>query len=365
MSKKIKIGLIMGGRSGEHEVSLVSAWNIFNGLDNKKYEIHLIGIDKDGNWLYGKDESFWVGREKIEETKINSKSKKVAAINKNRKAIIIDISSGEKITDIDIFFPIIHGTFGEDGTLQGYLEMLNCAYVGPGVLSSSVCMDKDVTKRLLNDAGVLNANGYVLKSQKIDSFDIDEIVRDLDFPIFVKPANMGSSVGVSKAKNKKDLMISIKKAFEYDKKVIVEEAIIGREIECSVIGNEKPVVSVPGEIKLSSDFYTYEAKYISEDAAQPIPKAELSQKQKKQIQETAMYVYDTLGCEGMARVDFFLTKKGKLYVNEVNTLPGFTNISMFPKMFEESGIKYSDLLDKIIGFAIERGEKQDKLKRDF
>jgi len=187
----------------------------------------------------------------------------------------------------------------------------------------------------------------------------------LGLPLFVKPANLGSSVGVSKAHNKKELGAAIRKAFEYDRKIIVEKAIVGREIECAVIGNEKPIVSTPGEIKLNSEFYSYEAKYVSETDAAQVPEAELTQKQRRQIQETAMYAYDALGCEGMARIDLFLTEKEELYVNEINTLPGFTNISMFPKMFEESGVGYSELLDELIDFAIERKLRQDKLKRDF
>ncbi|HBP00630.1 MAG: D-alanyl-alanine synthetase A [Candidatus Moranbacteria bacterium GW2011_GWE1_49_15] len=365
MGKKIKLGLVMGGKSGEHEVSLVSAWNIWNGLDKKKYDIKLVGIDKNGEWRFGKDNDFWINPGDIKKTKISPKSLKITAVNKNEKTYLIDLKDGKNVSQIDVFFLITHGTFGEDGCLQGFFEILGAAYVGPGVLGSAVGMDKDVMKRLLNEAGVPNAEGYTLKSAKINSADIEEIVADLGLPLFVKPANLGSSVGISKAHDKKELVAAIKIAFKYDGKVIVEKAIVGREIECAVMGNRKPIAAAPGEIKLKSEFYSYEAKYISDDAAMPVPVAELTENQKRRIQETAMYVYDTLECEGMARIDFFLTEKDELYVNEINTLPGFTNISMFPKMFEESGVGYSELLDRLIDFAIERKLRQDKLKRSF
>lgn len=355
----------MGGRSGEHEVSLVSAWNIWNGLDRKKYEIVLIGIDKKGEWHFGKNKDFWVSPGNIKKTKINPKTEKITAVSKKGKTYLINLKDGKNISQVDVFFPITHGTFGEDGCLQGFFETLGVAYVGPGVLGSAVGMDKDVMKRLLNEAGISNAEGYVLKSRKINRADVEEIITDLGLPLFVKPASLGSSVGISKVHSAKELMKAIKKAFEFDEKVIVEKAIIGREIECAVMGNDKPVVSVPGEIKLKSEFYSYDAKYINDNDALPVPKADLTVNQKRSIRELAMCAYDVLGCEGLARVDFFLTDKDEIYLNEINTLPGFTNISMFPKMFGKSGIEYSKLLDRLIGFAIERKLRQNKLKRNF
>ena len=360
---KIKIAIVAGGKSGEHEVSLVSAWNIWNGLDRKKYDIVLVGIDQEGQWRFGKDEKFWMSHGDVKKTKINSKAEKIAAVNKNGKAYLIDLKNGKNIFQVDVFFPITHGTFGEDGCLQGFFEILGAAYVGPGVLASAVGMDKDFAKRLMDKAGIINARGYVLENKKTKPDKINEIIKNIGFPIFVKPANLGSSVGISKVKNKSDLQAAVKKAFQYDNKIILEEAITGREIECSVMGNKKIKISVPGEIKIKSDFYSYEAKYVNENDAVPESKAKLSEKQEKRIKETAGLVYRTLGCEGMARVDFFLTESEKLYVNEINTLPGFTSVSMFPKMFEQSGIRYSKLLDMLIGFAVERKINQDKLKR--
>lgn len=364
--KKLKIGLIFGGKSGEHEVSLVSARSIFDALDKKKYDVKLIGIDKNGNWHLGDPpaggEKIWIGKKGVGKLKLNTKLPIVTAINEKNNIYLIDIRNGKKLADIDVFFPITHGTFGEDGCLQGFLELLSVAYVGPGVLGSAVGMDKDVMKRLFRENGLLTAKFEALRFG--DKFDLARLGRKLGWPVFVKPANLGSSVGINKAGNLKDLKSAIGKAFKFDNKIILEEAMIGREIECAVLGNEKPVASVPGEIKLKpGHYYSYHAKYIDENIAAPTPKADLPKRQIKTIQETAIKVFKVLNCEGMGRVDFFLTPQGKLYVNEINTLPGFTAISMYPKMFEQSGIPYSKLLDKLITLAIKRKKRNDKLKR--
>jgi D-alanine-D-alanine ligase len=361
---KFKVGLIFGGKSGEHEVSLTSAFSIYNALDKKKYNIKLIGIDKKGTWHTGSAKELWVNPGKTGQTRLNTKTPEITAVSKKGKIHLINLRSGKNMADIDIFFPITHGTFGEDGCLQGFLELLGAAYVGPGVLGSAVGMDKDVMKKLFRDAGLPIGKFYTLLENEATGKNISKIIKDLKFPIFVKPANLGSSVGVSKAKNRKELAKAIQVAFQYDTKIVLEENLKGREIECSVLGNDKPIASVPGEIKLKSDFYSYNAKYISADAALPVPRANLSPKGAKKVQETAVKVFKVLNCEGMGRVDFFLTKKG-LYVNEINTLPGFTSISMYPKMFAESGIPYPKLLDKLIQFGLERKRRNDKLKRDF
>lgn len=359
---KLKVGLIFGGKSGEHEVSLTSAFYIFNALDKKKYDISLIGIDKKGIWHTGSAKELWTNPGHTEITKLNTKTPEITAVNKKGKIYLINLKNGKNINNIDIFFPITHGTFGEDGCLQGFLEFLGAAYVGPGVLGSAVGMDKDIMKKLFRDAGLLIGKFWTLRAGEKNN--LASIINNLKFPIFVKPANLGSSVGVSKARNKKELMAAVKIAFQYDTKIILEENLKGREIECSVLGNEKPIASFPGEIKLQSDFYSYDAKYISADAATPVPRADLSTKITKQVQAAAIKVFKVLNCEGMGRVDFFLTPKG-LYVNEINTLPGFTSVSMYPKMFAESGIPYSKLLDKLIQFGLERKKRSDKLKRDF
>jgi D-alanine-D-alanine ligase len=364
MKNKLKVGLVFGGRSGEHEVSLISARSIYEALDKSKYDVKLIGIDKKGSWHLGSDEKIWIGKKAVGKTKLNTKLPVVTAISDNGQTFLINVVSGKPLAKIDVFFPITHGTFGEDGCLQGYLELLDAAYVGPGVLGSAVGMDKDVMKRLFQENGLNTAKFFCLGFG--DKFDLREISREIGWPIFVKPANLGSSVGISKAENARQLKKAANLAFQYDSKIIFEEAVVGREIECSVLGNEKPVASVPGEIKLKTGhFYSYDAKYVNEDTAVLIPRADLSKELVKKIQETATRVFKVLGCEGMGRVDFFLTSAGKLYVNEINTLPGFTSISMYPKMFEKSGIPYPRLLDKLIELAIERKRRNDKLKRNY
>ncbi|GBE17136.1 D-alanine--D-alanine ligase A [bacterium BMS3Abin15] len=363
--KRLKISLIFGGKSGEYEVSLISARSIYNALDKKKYNIKLIGIDKSGIWHLGNSKNFWISPENPEKIKLNLKTPKITAVNKKDKAYLIDLENGKNITDIDVFFPITHGTFGEDGCLQGFLELLDTAYVGSGVLGSSVGMDKDIMKRLFIEAGILTCKFQTLNKSNVGKKNINNIIKKLKFPIFVKPANLGSSVGISKAGDKKELNKAIKNAFQYDNKIILEECVNGREIECSVLGNERPIASVPGEIKLKRGFYSYGAKYIDEDTAVPVPRADLTRKEIKKIQDVAVKIFKTLGCEGMGRVDFFLTKNGKLYANEINTLPGFTSVSMYPKMFEESGIPYPKLLDKLIQLGMERKRRNDKLRRDF
>lgn len=354
--KKIRVGLLFGGKSGEHEVSLQSAKSIYEALDKQKYDVTLIGIDKSGAWLLEKQSNYL----------LNSHNPKLIALNKNgvceitaitsrQQAQLISVDSGKEITAIDVFFPIIHGTYGEDGSLQGFLELLDSAYVGAGVLGSAVGMDKDVMKRLLRDAGIKTAPFYVVRKG-------ESIPKKLDFPLFVKPANLGSSVGITKVHSEKDLNEAIGNAFQYDAKILIEGFVKGREIECSVLGNDNPIASVPGEIIPQHEFYSYEAKYIDENGATLKIPAELTQKQIKTIQDLAIQTFKTLECSGMARVDFFLTERGEVIVNEINTLPGFTKISMYPKLWEASGIGYSELLDKLIQLAIEKKQQKKKLK---
>jgi D-alanine-D-alanine ligase len=359
--KKLNIGLIFGGKSGEHEVSLVSARSIFEALDKKKYDVQLIGVDRNGSWHLGKNQSIWIGEKGVGKLKLNTKLPTVTAISEKGKVFLIDIRNGKRLASVDVFFPITHGTFGEDGCLQGFLELLDAAYVGPNVLGSAVGMDKDVMKKLFREAGIPIGKFYTLSRN--GKQNINAIVKNLKFPIFVKPANLGSSVGISKARNKKELHKAIKVAFQFDHKIVLEEAIQGREIECSVLGNERPIASWPGEIKLASDFYSYEAKYINDQASTPVPKADLDKKTVKKVQELAIKIFQILNCEGMGRVDFFLKKNGEILANEINTLPGFTSVSMYPKMFAESGMPYPKLLDTLIQLALERKERNAKLKR--
>lgn len=362
--KKIKVAIICGGKSGEHEVSLVSARSIFFAIPRSKYQVELIGIDKKGKFRFGKEKDFWINPDNLKKIKLNPKLPEVILISEKDKVLVVDRKSHKTLAQAEVFFPITHGTFGEDGCLQGFLEIMNAPYVGPGVLGSAVSMDKDFTKRLLLGSGSNVADFRVL-DRSYNKKDLESAARKLGWPLFVKPANLGSSVGISKATDKKELNKAVKEAFLYDDKIVIEEAIEGREIECSVLGNEKPIASVPGEIKLREGFYSYEAKYIDDEVAEIITRAKLPRKQVEKVKKEAIKAYKTLGCEGMARVDFFISPRGKIYVNEINTLPGFTSISMYPKMFEEVGIKYPKLLDKLIVLAIERKKRQNNLKRNF
>ncbi len=321
--KKIKIGVLYGGKSAEHEVSINSARNIMNALDKKKYIITPILIPKNGKF---------------------------------------DILSLQKQ---DIIFPVLHGTYGEDGTMQGLLKILDLPFVGVSVLGSALGMDKEIAKRLMNEKGILNAKFITIYGE--DKISYEKASKILGKTIFVKPANAGSSVGVSKVTNKKDWENALREAFLYDTKILAEEAILGRELECAVLGNENPIASTVGEIVLTTDdFYSYDAKYISENKARvDIPAKNLNKKDIKRIQDIAKQVFKILACEGLARVDVFLTKEGKIYVNEINTMPGFTDISMYPKLFEYSGIQKSKLLDMLVEFAFARYSREKSLKTNF
>ncbi|MCL2802126.1 MAG: D-alanine--D-alanine ligase [Treponema sp.] len=314
-----KVGILFGGKSAEHEISLLSANNVIEAIDKKKFEPILIKIEKSGKW---------------------------------------------NINDIfacDVIFPILHGPFGEDGTIQGLLKLADIPFVGPGVLGSAAGMDKDVMKRLLRDDGIpIGKFIAAYKNQKLPSFA--EAESALGTPIFVKPANMGSSVGISKVRSEAEFNAALKEAFLYDTKIVIEEFISGREIECAVLGNEEPAASVPGEIIPSHDFYSYDAKYIDDNgAALEIP-AKLDEQTIKRVQELALKVFKTLCCEGLSRVDLFLCTNGELIVNEINTMPGFTKISMYPKMWEASGISYTELITRLIELAISRFERDKLLK---
>ncbi len=366
MSKKINIGLIYGGRSGEHEVSLQSAKSIYEALDKSKYNIYLIGIDKKGHWLLGDPANYLLNAQNPKLISLNKKNSfSVAAVNKVERSEIISLKNGQEMGKIDVFFPIIHGTFGEDGSLQGMLEMLDVAYVGAGVTGSAVGMDKDVQKRLLKEAGINVADFLAIKKNHYNKNTVEEILKKFTLPVFVKPANSGSSVGISKAHNKIELINAIDDAFKYDTKVLIEEYIKGREIECAVLGNDRPIASIPGEVIPHHEFYSYEAKYIDENGAGLKIPAELSKKIIKKVQGTAIKTFLILECAGFARVDFFLKADGKLYINEINTIPGFTKISMFPKLFGATGIHYSELLNKLINLALEKKAEKDKLARSY
>ncbi len=357
-SKKIRVGIIFGGKSAEHEVSLQSAKNIIDAMDKNKYEITMIGIDKSGRWFRSGQSNFLLNATNPKLIKLNKENNN-AIIPANNSGQLINIESGES-AKLDVIFPVLHGPFGEDGTIQGLLKLAGIPFVGAGVLGSAVGMDKDVMKRLFCQAGLPTPKFLVFThSQKIN---FNKVKKELGLPLFIKPANLGSSVGVSKVKNEKEFQTAIAKAFKYDSKILVEEYIKGREIECSVLGNENPVASIPGEILPQHEFYSYEAKYIDEHGAVIAIPAKISRSKIKEIQKLATACFKVLCLEGMARVDFFLTESGNIYINEANTIPGFTRISMYPKLWEASGISYSKLIDALIKLAIERFNRETKLQ---
>jgi len=349
-NRKLKVALLFGGKSVEHEVSLMSVRNVSMALDQKKYEVIYIVIDKDGKWFLTDDHLT---------LKDNCPQVSIAPKCDIRTANQGDANS----ICVDVVFPVLHGPYGEDGTIQGVLKSAGIPFVGCSVLGSAVGFDKDVTKRLLRDAGILNAKFVVCKNGEKISFS--KIKKELGMPMFIKPANSGSSVGVSKATNEKEFDQGIKNAFSFDSKIIVEECILGREIECAVLGNEKPTASIPGEIITSHSFYSYEAKYLDEHGATLDIPANLSKSLQKKIKDLAVKTYQVLGCEGLSRVDFFLKDNGDVYVNEVNTMPGFTSISMYPRLWNESGVSYSELIDKLIILAVERFNREQRLQTSY
>jgi D-alanine-D-alanine ligase len=365
MAKKIKVGLLFGGKSAEHEVSLMSAKSVFENLDPNKYEIVLLGVDKEGHWLLNDGANFLLNASDPKNIAMRVSDRNLTFRPGGERAEIMEASNQKSIGNVDVVFSVIHGTLGEDGSIQGLLRVAGIPYVGPGVLSSAIGMDKDVSKRLLRDAGISIAKFVTYHLHQKKSIRYDEVKSQLGDVFFVKPANTGSSVGISKVKDKSQFDAAINEAFKYDSKILIEEFIKGREIEISVMGNEEPLASVPGEIVTHHEFYSYEAKYIDEKGATCIIPAKLDSATVKRIQAVAKDTYLALCCEGMARVDFFLTEDGRIVVNEINTLPGFTKISMYPKMWEAAGVPYKELLDKLIQYAIERHNRDSKIETNF
>lgn len=359
---KKKVGIVFGGKSSEHEVSLQSAKNIVDAIDLDKYEVHLFGIDKEGNWHVNDRSHYLLHEEDPRLIALNKTNKGVAIIPGAERKQIVPADGSVSIDQLDVIFPIVHGTLGEDGSLQGMLRMANIPFVGSSVLGSAISMDKDIAKRLLRDAGLNVAPGCSFRKVQKDQIVYGEIEKELGTPLFIKPANQGSSVGVHKVEDEQAFYEAIEDAFQYDHKVLVEQAVNGREIECSVLGNEKPIASIPGEILPAAAFYSYEAKYIDESGAGLEIPAKLDQAAVEKIQTTAIQAFEALNCEGLARVDVFLKEDGTIVINEINTLPGFTKISMYPKLWEESGIPYSELIERLIELAIERNERDKQLK---
>jgi D-alanine-D-alanine ligase len=363
---RLKVGVIFGGRSVEHEVSIVSARSIAKNLDAAKYEAVPIGITREGRWFTSSDPE----RLFREGPEVGSLTPCTLSPDPAVKGLLVFRPGAPPETiPLDVVFPIVHGGQGEDGTLQGLLEMADLPYVGSGVLGSSMGMDKDVMKRVFHEAGlpIVRSRALLRSAYEADRAAVlKSLPGDLGYPCFVKPANTGSSVGISKAKSAADLESALALAFRYDRKVVVEQGLEAREIECSVLGNDEPVASVPGEIVPSREFYDYEAKYLDEGSQLLIP-APISPQAAEEVRRMALAAYRALDLSGMARVDFFLEKRsgGRIVLNEVNTLPGFTSISMYPKLWEASGVPYPELLARLLALALQRQRDKHRSSSDF
>ncbi len=353
--KKIRVGVVFGGRSAEHEVSLQSARNVLEALDREKYEPFLIGIDREGRWRLDEQTRVLFDAARPLPGLVANGPREVALVARGEGSRLLDLSKNTELAKLDVIFPVLHGPYGEDGSVQGLCRLANIPCVGAGILGSAVGMDKDVMKRLLRDAGVPNAR-FLLVVRGGTPPAFADVVSQLGSPVFVKPANLGSSVGISRAGTADELTKAIAVALRYDSKVVVEECIVGREIECSVLGNENPSASVPGEIVTGGGhaFYDYEAKYLDEKGAELCIPAKLDGPTTERVRSLAVKTYTVLCCEGMARVDMFLRDTGEVLVNEINTIPGFTRISMYPKLWEASGIPPRQLVDRLITLALER-----------
>lgn len=365
---KIRIAILFGGRSGEHEVSLDSAQSVLAVLDPAKYEVYQVGITHDGTWLTGEN-----ARELMAKNQTDGLVPCTILPDPSKPGLhILRFADHgqvlEKLTDLDVVFPVLHGTYGEDGTMQGLLEMADLAYVGAGVTGSSVGMDKGVFKEVMRAIGIPVLESITLLRSEIEK-DLEGSLKRAEsvsaYPLFVKPANLGSSVGITKCNSRADLGEGLMEAAAYDRRVLVERGIDGREVEVSVLGNDAPRVSIPGEVLPSREFYSYESKYVDGTSGLLIP-APLPSKTAENIRQMAIKAYTGIDCAGMARVDFFVEKKtDKIYINELNSIPGFTSISMYPKLWEAAGLPYTDLVDQLVELALERKANRDRTERRF
>lgn len=350
--KKLTICLLGGGQSTEHEISLISATNVCAAISREKYDLITIGISKEGNWFLFENGVFAADVNDPTKVHLAEGGIPVFPAKKDGKPVISFTGSGRAPLPFDILFPVLHGANGEDGAVQGLAQLLGCPCVGCGMTASAVCMDKAVAKQVLEHEGIKTAPWIlVLKDAPIPN--VDDVVAKLGLPLFVKPANAGSSVGVVKVNKKEEYAAAIAEAMKYDRKVLVEKAIVGREIECAVLGNAKPFCALPGEIVMKHGFYSYDAKYNDADEAELVAPAPLPEGELAKLHDIASRAYLALGCRGMSRVDFFFTTEGEWILNEINTIPGFTKISMFPKLMGLSGIEYGPLVDKLIALASE------------
>jgi D-alanine-D-alanine ligase len=373
MTKKIRVGIIFGGRSGEHEVSLRSARSVMDAIDRAKYEVVPIGITKAGHWLVeGDPMKALASRVDPRLLKASESDPESLAVAKENEATRMLVPRASSLSELDVIFPVLHGPFGEDGTVQGLLELAGLPYVGAGVTASAVAMDKIIYKDVMKAHG-LPTVPYLYFKRKLWASDpeavMDEVEEELGYPVFTKPANLGSSVGISKCGDRVALASGMEEATCFDRKVLVEQAVPhAREIEVSVLGNDDPIASLPGEIVPKREFYDYVAKYIDEgdEASDLIVPAPVSEDMTEQIRELAVRAYMAIDCAGLARVDFLLNgQSGEIFVNEINTIPGFTSISMYPKLWEATGISYSELISRLIDLAVERHADRQRSETSY
>jgi D-alanine-D-alanine ligase len=364
---RLKVGVLFGGRSAEHEVSILSARNVIAALDPEKFDVVPIGIARDGRWVLQSVTRLLRDKGDPRFVQLDAAGPSVPLINHASHSVSATAQAQVTVDSLDVVFPVLHGPMGEDGTVQGLLELAGVPYVGAGVTGSAIGMDKDVMKRLLRDAGIPIARHLTLRVADYRRRQ-PQLLREIDerigYPAFVKPANLGSSVGISRVTSRAQLSGALDKAFDYDVKVLVEAGVAGREIECAVLGNDEPVASIPGEIVVRHEdgFYSYDAKYVSEHGATLQIPAVLDAAVSREVQRLAIATFQALECSGLGRVDFFLQPDGALLVNEINTLPGFTAVSMYPKLWAASGVSPRELVVRLIDLAIERHRQRRALR---
>ncbi|MGE0527519.1 MAG: D-alanine--D-alanine ligase family protein [Bdellovibrionales bacterium] len=374
--KKLRVGILFGGRSGEHEVSIASAMSVYKALDKSRYDAVLIGIDKTGRWLLPDTRPLLEQADNPMHVKLAQMDGSYGIVPYPTKSQIVPVEqetttpTQAPIPHVDVILPILHGNFGEDGTMQGLLELAQIPYVGSGVVGSALGMDKDLSSRLFAVAGISVVPYVCVRKHEyeVGQAQVEErLAREFSFPFFIKPANAGSSVGVHKVKSRDQIRPALEDAFSFDLKVLVQRGIDARELEVSVLGNENPRASIVGEVIPRHEYYSYEAKYIDENGAELcIPAKDLSDEITRKVQEWALKAFETLECRGLARVDFFLDRKsGELFLNEINTIPGFTRISMYPKLWEASGLSYTELLDELIRLALEGFKQRQALRTSY
>ncbi|AMC34323.1 D-alanine--D-alanine ligase [Janthinobacterium sp. B9-8] len=360
---RLKVGILFGGKSVEHEVSLLSAKNVMDALDLDRFELVPIFIDKAGRWLLVDSLDALLKKTAAESGGAAISHGQLVSFVPGGKGRLVHLSDMVSSTYVDVVFPVLHGLCGEDGSIQGLLRLAGVPYVGSEIIGSAIGMDKDVSKRLLREAGIPVAPFYAFK--RGDAIDCRKVLEELGLPVFVKPASLGSSVGVAKVEDASELQAAIDAAFKFDAKVLVEKFIEGREIECAVLGNDDPIASVVGEISSSHDFYSYEAKYVDKKTVKLTVPASIDSTIADRVRTLSVQSFHVLCCTGMARIDFFLSKDGSLLVNEINTIPGFTSMSMYPLLWQATGLAYRELISQLIELAMQRFALNEELKTSF